>query len=382
MTDEPALPYGRQWLDDEDADAVLRVLNGDWLTTGPVVDEFEQALASYSGARYAVAVSSGTAALHTAYASAGLTRGDSIVTSPLTFVATASTAMQLGAEVHFADVHASTGTLDPKAVEENLSENTKLIVPVDYAGHPVDYAAIKRVASTRDVRIVADAAHSLGARYQGHPVGTLADATTLSFHPVKAMTTAEGGAILTNDDEWRQRAMSFRNHGIVRDSARMKDSRGSWYYEVQSLGLNYRIPDVLCALGLTQLKKLEQFLARRREIAARYNKALASVAGLELPVEEEYAESAWHLYVIRVQDQQRREKFFEYLKNEGVGVQLHYMPIYQHPVFQNLGYKMGCCPVAEDFAARAISIPLYPRMDDADVDRVIETLASGAKELL
>jgi perosamine synthetase len=382
MADERTLPYGRQWLDDEDADAVLRVLNGDWLTTGPVVDEFEQALASYSGARYAVVVSSGTAALHTAYASAGLTRGDSIITSPLTFIATASTAMQLGAEVRFADVYASTGTLDPEAVEDNLLENTKLIVPVDYAGHPVDYAAIKRVASTRDVRIIADAAHSLGASYQGQPVGTLADATTLSFHPVKAMTTAEGGAILTNDDEWRQRAMSFRNHGIVRDPAGMKDSPESWYYEVQSLGLNYRIPDVLCALGLTQLKKLEKFLARRREIAARYNEALACVAGLELPVEAEHAESAWHLYVIRVRDRQRREQLFEYLKNEGIGVQLHYMLVYQHPVFQNLGYKMGSCPVAEDFAARAISIPLYPRMDDADVDRVIETLTSGAKELL
>lgn len=382
MTNTTDIPYSRQWLDEEDIAAVVNVLRGDWLTTGPVVEQFEQAVASYCGARHAVAVSSGTAALHSAYSAAGLTSGDSIVTSPLTFIATASAALQLGARIHFADVDAATGTLNPTAVAEHLDSSTKLIVPVDYAGHPADYAGLEELAARSSASIVADAAHSLGASYHGRPVGTLADATALSFHPVKAVTTAEGGALLTNDDGWRQRAMSYRNHGIVRDPAHLQNTEGSWYYEVQSIGLNYRIPDLLCALGLAQLKKLDQFLARRREISNRYNDALASIAELELPVESEGVESAWHLYVVRVRDCKRRKQIFEYLQHHGIRVQLHYIPVYLHPLFRDLGYETGSCPIAEDFAARAISIPIYPRMTDSDVDRVIETLTSAVAELL
>ena len=377
------LPYGTQLVDDEDIEAVVAVLRGDWLTTGPAVEAFEAALAARGRARRAIAVSNGTAALHTLYAAAGLGPGDEIVTSPLTFVATASTALLLGASVEFADVDAATGNLDPDAAAAAISPRTKLVVAVDYAGHPANYDALRRVTEPASLGLIADGAHSLGGSYRGRPVGSLADATTLSFHPVKTITTGEGGAILTDDEAWARSARRFRNHGIVREPEDLRlGAPGAWYYEVQSLGLNYRLPDILCALGLSQLTKLDAFLARRRALARRYQDALGDVAGLEQPRETDDVESAWHLYVVRVEDPLRRDAFFAALRAAGIGAQVHYIPVYAHPAIAALGFAPGACPVAEDFAARAVSIPLYPKLGDTDAERVVEAVRDAASATL
>lgn len=379
---EPLLPYARQWLDEDDIEAVVRALRGELITTGSLVGTFERELAAVAGASFAVAVSSGTAALHIAYQAAGLGPGDELVTSPLTFVSTATTALQLGATVRFADVESDTGNLDPRSAAGVVGAGTKLIVPVDYAGHPAAYDELNQLADRHGASLVADAAHSFGAFYRDQPVGGLAAATATSFHPVKPITTAEGGAMLTNNESWWQRGRAFRNHGIVRDSARHREAGGPWHYEVQSFGLNYRLPDVLCALGSSQLKKLDRFIDRRREIADRYNEAFADLAALELPAIRDEVRHSWHLYVLRVRDATRRRPLFEFLRGRGLGVQVHYTPVYLHPLFRDLGFENGVAPRAEDFAARAISIPIFPRMSDSDVQRVIDTVADGVRELL
>jgi UDP-4-amino-4,6-dideoxy-N-acetyl-beta-L-altrosamine transaminase len=383
MSDAPFLPYARQTLDDADVAAVLEVLRGDWLTTGPKVAQFEAALARAGGARHAVAVSSGTAALHAAYAALGLGPGDELVTSPLTFVATAHAALALGARVRFADVDPGTGLLAPAAAAAAVSARTRVLVPVDYAGQPADYGALRALAEERGLALVADAAHSFGARWRGEPVGSLADVSVTSFHPVKAITSAEGGALLTDDDALARRAARFRNHGIERDPARLTDpDPGAWHVEVHELGLNYRLPDVLCALGLSQLDKLERFVARRRAIAAVYGAALAGVPGLELPATADGVLSSWHLYVVRVRDARRRRALFERLRGDGLGVQVHYEPVHLQPFYRARGHRPGECPVAEDFAARALSLPLYPALSERDVQRVIETVCAAARALL
>ncbi len=382
MTDRSRLPYGRQWIDEPDIEAVVEVLRGDWLTTGPKVREFETALAAAVGVPRATVVNSGSAALHVGYFAAGLGVGDEIVTSPLTFVSTASCALHLGASVRFADVDPRTGNLDPEAADAAVGKACRLIVPIDYAGHPADYAAIGSIAERHGVAIVCDGAHSLGALRDGRSSAQLADATTTSFHAVKVVTTAEGGALFTAREDWAERAERFRDHGIERAAVHHRKAGGDWYYEMQALGFNYRLPDVLCALGLSQLRKLDAFVARRREIAARYSSALSSVEELELPTTEPGVEPSWHLYVVRVREAKRREALFDRLRSEGLGVQLHYHPVHLHPLFEDLGYTAGSCPVAEDFAARALSLPIYPAMDDRDVERVIDTLQRCAGEVL
>jgi UDP-4-amino-4,6-dideoxy-N-acetyl-beta-L-altrosamine transaminase len=386
----PPIPYGRQSITDEDIDAVVRVLRGDWLTTGPAVDAFEAALAQRGGTGHAVAVSSGTAALHVAYAALNLSPGDDIVTTPLTFVATANAALMLGASVKFADVEPDTGNLNAETVGALVTQRTRLIVGVDFAGHPADYDALRALTHGR-IRLVADGAHSLGATYRGRAVGSLADATTLSFHPVKTITTGEGGAILTGDPEVAATARMLRNHGIVRpgEGARRKGGneasggkRPAWYYDVRTVGCNYRIPDILCALGSSQLGRLDAFVERRRELAMRYRAAMAGFDGIEQPVERDDVRSCWHLYVLRVREAARRDAFFDKLRELGLGVQVHYKPIHLHAIFAERGYRVGSCPVAEDFAARAVSIPLYPGMTDADAARVIETVERACREVL
>lgn len=383
MTEFRRLPYGRQSLDEDDIAAVVAALRSDWLTTGPLVQQFEEALAQAGAVSAAVSVSSGTAALHCGYAALGITAGTSIVTSPLTFVATASAAMHLGARVIFADVTADSGNLDPSAAADAVASDTRAIVPTDFAGQPADYAALSALTRSRDVALLADAAHSFGARFEGQPVAALTDAATVSFHPVKSITTAEGGALLTSNETLAQRARAFRNHGIERDPSRLKNAgRGRHHYEVQSLGLNYRLPDVLCALGLSQMRRLESFTARRDAIAQRYSEALSDVESLELPATDARSQSAWHLYVLRVRDAARREALFEALSAGGLGVQVHYPPVHLHPLFADLGYQPGSCPAAEDFSARALSIPLYPAMQDDDVGYVIDRVRAAAKAVL
>ena len=378
---EATIPYGRQWLDDDDVAAVVEVLRGDFLTTGPAVPAFEAALAAATGAAFAVAVNSGTSALHAMYFAAGLGPGDAIITSPLTFAATANAARYLGADVRFVDVEPDTGNLDPALVEAAIDERCKLLVPVDFAGHPAEYDELRALAKRHGLGLVADGAHSLGASYRGRSVGTLADASEVSFHPVKPVTTAEGGAVLTNDAGLARRAAQFRTHGIVKDRSLLELDEGPWWHEQQHLGYNYRLTDVQAALGTSQLAKLERFIARRRVIARAYDEALADLASIELPGRRAHAEPGWHLYVIRTRDPELRRPLFESLQERGLGVQVHYLPVPYHPYYRSLGYRRGEWPVAEDFYRRAISLPIYPRLSDEALERCIDAVRSAVLEL-
>jgi dTDP-4-amino-4,6-dideoxygalactose transaminase len=319
-------------------------------------------------------VINGTVALHAAYAAAGVGTGDEVVTTPMTFVATASGAAMLGATVVFADVEEDTANLDPAAAEAAVTARTRAITAVDYAGHPAEYDDLRKVADNAGAVLIADAAHAIGSTYKGRPVGTLADLTTFSFFPTKNLTTTEGGAIASTDPELLQRARTFRTVGLVRDKAKLRyPDEGGWHQEVHEFGLNYRLPDVLCALGSSQLRKLDVFKARRAHLSARYDELLADVPGLRLPTRREWADPLRHLYPVRILDGRRRE-VYDRLRAAGIGVQVNYMPVYWHPVFEDLGYRRGMCPVAERFYAEELSLPLFVDLSDADQDRVVENL--------
>ena len=368
------LPYGRQSVDESDIEAVAKVLRGDWLTTGPAVTAFEEDLARLCGVSRAVSVTSGTAALHVAYAALGVGAGDEVVTTPLTFVATASCASVLGATVVFADVCEDTGNLDPQAVSAAMTEATKVVTGVDYAGHPIDAPALSEIAHQGNATLLEDAAHSVGGSLDGRPVGSLADVTTFSFFPTKNLTTAEGGAVVSLLGATADRARSYRSIGLVRDPAVLRfPDEGPWHQEVHEFGLNYRLPDVLSALGSSQLLRLPAFKARRTAITARYNQGLAGIDALRLPACREGADPMWHLYPLRIRDGRRRA-LFEHLRANDIGVQVNYLPVYRHPVYADLGYKSGMCPVAEDYYEQEISLPLFPDLADADVDRVIDLI--------
>ncbi|HEX8626780.1 MAG TPA: aminotransferase class V-fold PLP-dependent enzyme [Catenuloplanes sp.] len=368
------LPYGRQSVDETDVAAVAATLRGDWLTTGPVVRAFESALAGVAGVADCVSVTSGTAALHVAYAAAGVRPGSEVVTSPMTFVATASAAALHGARVVFADVDGQTANLDPAAAEAAVTTRTRVITAVDYAGHPAEYDGLGKVARRAGTVLVADAAHAIGSRYRGAPVGSLADLTTFSFFPTKNLTTAEGGAVTGTDPDLLGRARSFAHHGMVRPPGRLRQpDEGGWHQEAHSFGLNYRLPDVLCALGLSQLGRLDRFKAARTRLVARYNAMLADVPGLGLPTQQAWADPMWHLYAVRIRDGRRRE-VYDRMRAAGIGVQVNYLPVYWHPVFADLGYRRGMCPVAESFYAEQLSLPLFPDLTEADQERVVDTL--------
>jgi dTDP-4-amino-4,6-dideoxygalactose transaminase len=368
------LPYGRQSVDESDIEAVAKVLRGDWLTTGPSVTAFEEDLARLCGMPRAVSVTSGTAALHVAYAALGVGAGDEVVTTALTFVATASCASVLGATIVFADICDDTGTLDPQAVSAAMTGRTKVVAGVDYAGHPIDAPALREIAHLGDAVLLEDAAHSVGGSLDGRPVGSLSDLTTFSFFPTKNLTTAEGGAIVGLMGEAVERARTYRNIGLTRDPAVLRfPDEGPWHQEVHEFGLNYRLSDVLSALGSSQLLRLPAFKARRQAITARYNQGLSGIDELRLPQCREGADPMWHLYPLRIRDGRRRQ-LFEHLRASDIGVQVNYMPVYWHPVYADLGYQRGMCPVAEDYYAQEISLPLFPRLTDADVDRVIDLI--------
>ena len=368
------LPYGRQSVDESDIEAVAKVLRGDWLTTGPAVTAFEEDLARLCGVSRAVSVTSGTAALHVAYAALGVGAGDEVVTTPLTFVATASCASVLGATVVFADICEDTGNLDPQAVSAAMTEATKVVTGVDYAGHPIDAPALNEIAHQGNATLLEDAAHSVGGSLDGRPVGSLADVTTFSFFPTKNLTTAEGGAVVSLLGATADRARSYRSIGLVRDPAVLRfPDEGPWHQEVHEFGLNYRLPDVLSALGSSQLLRLPAFKARRTAITARYNQGLSGIEELRLPACRTGADPMWHLYPLRIRDGRRRA-LFEHLRANDIGVQVNYLPVYWHPVYADLGYQRGICPVAEDYYAQQISLPLFPDLVDADVDRVIDLI--------
>jgi UDP-4-amino-4,6-dideoxy-N-acetyl-beta-L-altrosamine transaminase len=369
-----SIPYGRQSISQEDIDSVVEVMRTDWLTMGPVVNEFESAIAELANTPDATVVSSGTSALHCAYAALGVKPGDEVITSPLTFVATASTAVAQGAKVLFADVSEDTGNIDPSSVEGLITENTKVISGVDYAGHPVDADELAALASRAGAYFLEDAAHSIASTYKGKPVGTIADITAFSFFPTKNMTTAEGGAVVARDASLVERARRFRSHGLVRnkDEQRYPDE-GPWHQEVHELGLNYRLPDVLSAIGLSQIKRIAEFKARRTTIFERYHDELSDVEGIILPSKRDYVDPMWHLYPIRVQDGRRR-KVFEFMRDQGVLVQVNYIPAYWHPVFEDLGYKRGMCPVAEEYYSQEISLPMYADLSEDQQSVVMDVL--------
>jgi len=374
------LPYGRQSLDDADIQAVVDVLRGDWLTTGPAVARFEAALAEATGATYAVVCSSGTAALHMMYSALGVGDGDEVITSPLTFAATANAAHYLGARVRFVDVSPDTGNIDPALIEAAIGPRTRLIVAVDYAGHPAAYAAIHEIGRRRGVTVVSDAAHALGATLHGAPVGKLSHAAAISMHPVKPITSAEGGAVLTDDAELAARATRFRSHGISRDPVELTRDDGPWYMEQHDLGFNYRMTDLQAALGASQLAKLPAFIARRAALAARYTAGLSDLEGMRLPIEGEGARSGWHLYVVRV-DPSRRRAFFERLRALGIGAQVHYLPVYRHPWYQQNGYARVQCPEADAWYASCVSLPLYPGLTDAEHASAIARVRQAWEEM-
>jgi dTDP-4-amino-4,6-dideoxygalactose transaminase len=370
------LPYGRQSIDDSDVEAVVAALRSDWLTTGPQVTAFEADLAAWTGGVPCVSVSSGTAALHTAYAAAAIGPGDEVVTSPMTFIATASTAIMLGARVTFADVDDATANLDPAAADAAVTSRTRVVAAVDYAGHPAEYDELRKVTERSGALLLADAAHSIGSTYRGAPVGSIADLTTFSFFPTKNLTTAEGGAVAATSPELLERARRFRTIGLIRDKAQQRyPDEGGWHQEVHEFGLNYRLPDLLCALGRSQLRRLPTFKARRAELVARYNALLADVPGLRLPTQREWVDPIWHFYPVRVLDGRRRE-VYDRLRARGIGVQVNYIPVYWHPVFEDLSYRRGMCPVAEAFYAEELSLPLFPDLTGADQDRVVDGLRS------
>jgi perosamine synthetase len=368
------LSYGRQQIDQADIEAVVQILQGDWLTTGPAVAEFERAFANFVGTSEAVAVSNGTAALHTAMYALDIGPGDEVVVPAMTFAASANCVVFQGGTPVFADVDPDTLLLTPARAEAKITPRTKAIIAVDYAGQPCDYTALQAIAERHSLVLVADACHALGGSYQDRPVGSLANLSTFSLHPVKPITTGEGGVITTDDLELARRMRLFRNHGISSDH-RQREAQGSWFYEMVDLGYNYRLTDMQCALGLSQLRKLPAWVARRQEIAWRYDTAFAEIPAI-LPLKRhEDIQHAYHLYVIRLDlDRLRvdRTAIFKALRAEGIGVNVHYIPVHVHPFYrQHFGTGLGDCPVAEAAYERIISLPIFPAMCDQDVDDVL-----------
>lgn len=375
---ERLLPYGRQSLDDADVQAVVEVLKSDWLTTGPKIAEFEERFAEWVGARHAVSFSSGTAALHGAAFTAGLGPGDEAITTPMTFCATANCILYQGATPVFADVSADTLNLDPNEVSKKTSSKTKAIIAVDYAGHPVALDELGQLAKAQVKRalLIEDASHALGAEYRGKRAGSIADMTVFSFHPVKHLTTGEGGMVAANDARLAETLRRFRNHGISSE-ARQRQESGQWFYEMVLLGFNYRLTDIACALGLSQLEKLAANLARRREIAAQYAEAFRELPAIVLPAVREGVNPAWHLYPVRLNLEMLavgRGEIFRALRAENIGVNVHYIPVHQHPYYRERFKSKEGYPVAEDAYERLISLPMFHSMTAQDVEDVIHAL--------
>ncbi len=374
------ISYGRHSIDKSDIDGVVRALKSDRITQGPAVPEFEAALCRYTGAEYAVAVSSGTAALHISCLAAGIGKGDRVITSPMTFLATANSVLYCGGKPVFADVHEDTANIDPEEIKKKITKKVKAIIPVHFAGHPADLEEIRSIADKHDLTVIEDACHALGAEYKGSRIGACkhSDMTVFSFHPVKHITTGEGGAVTTNRKDLYEKLLMLRNHGITREKEKLGRWDGPWYYEQQMLGFNYRISDFQCALGISQLQRLDTFLKRRRRIVDYYNKQFSSIDGLILPVERPYVRSSWHIYCVKFRRYSRRKKIFEGLHRAGIGAQIHYIPVHLQPYYRgNFGYKRGDYPKAEEHYRKTTTIPLYPKMEGTEkchVANILRTL--------
>ncbi|HLP57200.1 MAG TPA: UDP-4-amino-4,6-dideoxy-N-acetyl-beta-L-altrosamine transaminase [Candidatus Deferrimicrobium sp.] len=381
------IPYGKHWLDDDDIAAVTNVLKSDFLTQGPAIGTFEKALTDYLGARYAVAVANGTAALHLAVKALDLEKGKQGITSPNTFAASANCFVYNGLEPDFADIDEHNYCLDPAELVKKVNEQTGVVIPVHFAGQPADMEQITAITKNKKIRLIEDASHAIGSKYEnGQMVGSccFADMCTFSFHPVKTIGTGEGGAITTNSKELYDTLILLRNHGITKDKSKFKAwdetmvRTGPWYYEMLDLGFNYRLTDIQAALGTSQLKKINSFIKRRREIVACYNNAFKNIPWLTPPYEREGVFSAFHLYVIKIDFEKigkTRTQVMEELKTRGVGTQVHYIPVHLHPYYrEHFRFKEGDFPKAEQYYNRCLSIPLYPKMTDDDVDQVIKAL--------
>jgi perosamine synthetase len=371
------IPYGRHQVDRADIEAVMRVLESDWLTTGPKVAEFEQALADYAGARHCVAVSSGTAALHCAVHAIGLQPGDEVIVPAITFAATANCVIAMGATPIIVDVEPDTLLIDVNAVRQCVTPRTKAIIAVDYAGQPCDYQGLKTIAEQYKLSLISDSCHALGAKYCGGSIADLADVAVYSFHPVKHITTGEGGAVVTNDEDLAERMRRFRNHGIDVD-LHHRQKKATWVYEVVALGFNYRITDFQCALGLSQLEKVDGWIRRRRAIASQYDETFETMDAVTPLRTRNNVSHAYHLYVVRIEngaDSEKRGKVFAAMRSLGIGVNVHYIPLNQHAFYQQRGWgRDGQCPVAESAYAKILSLPIFPAMSDEDVGFVVRSI--------
>ncbi len=368
--------YGRQWIGEDDIQAVADTLRSPYITCGPMVTALERKLCEITGAKYAVAVSNGTAALHCACIAAGIGPGDEVITTPITFAASANCALYCGATPVFADINPDTYNIDPASVREKITERTKAIVAVDFTGQVVEIEALRAICDEYHLYLIEDAAHSIGSAYNGVQVGNLADMTTFSFHPVKTVTAGEGGAIMTNDEELYRKLVLAHTHGITKEEAEMEEGphEGIWYYEQQSLGYNYRMTDFQAALLVSQLKKLPDFKKRRQELVAKYNEAFSKLPGIIVQQEIPESDSCRHLYIIQLDFTKlscTRREFFDAMSKENVQCQVHYIPVYWFPHYQRLGYAKGLCPKAEAVYKGILSIPLYPMLTDTDADDVI-----------
>lgn len=368
------IPYGKQYIDEDDIKAVSEVLRSPYLTTGPRVEEFEEKLCKLTGAKYAVAISNGTSALHAACYAAGVSSGDEVITTPMTFAASANCILYCGGVPVFVDIDPDTWNIDSNKIEEKITDKTKAIVAVDYTGQAVQIDEIKAICKKHDLTFIEDASHSLGTKYKGVSVGVHADMTTFSFHPVKTITCGEGGAILTDNEEYYKKIILFRTHGITRDESLLTHTPFNGYNEQIELGYNYRMTDFQAALGSSQLNKFNSFSNRRKEIVKKYNDAFVAVPEIIIQKEIKESDTIRHLYIIRLNLNTLnagRDQIYKALNAENIGLQVHYIPVYFHPYYQELGYKKGICPIAEALYEEIITIPLYYSLSDEDVQDVI-----------
>lgn len=373
------LPYGHQWIDEENIKAVIEVLRSDWITQGPKVAEFEKEFAKYVGARYAVAVNSGTAALHAACFAAQIEKGDEVITTPITFAASANCVLYQGGTPVFADIKEDTLNIDPEEIKKKINQKTKALIPVDFTGLPVDLKEIQEIARKYNLVIIEDASHALGATYKDSKIGSISDMTVFSFHPVKHITTGEGGMITTNNKKYYERLKLFRTHGITKDKDKLLNYDGPWYYEMQELGYNYRLTDFQCALGISQLKKIDSNLAKRREIVKVYNSKFRDMPEIKIPqINPATSNSTWHIYMIQLDlDKIKvgRREIFEALRAENIGVNVHYIPVHLQPYYQKrFGYHKGDFPKAENYYSRAITLPIFPKMTEKDINDVVKAV--------
>jgi len=371
------LPYGKQSIDEDDIQAVINVLKSDFITTGPTIKQFENQVAAYVGAKYAVAFSSGTAALHGACFAAGISNDDEVITTSMTFAASSNCVLYQGGVPVFTDIKSDTYNIDPNLIKDQITNKTKAIIPVHFTGQPVELEKISKIAQEYNLTVIEDAAHALGSTYKKKKIGSISDMTMFSFHPVKHITTGEGGIITTNNEDYYQKLLQFRTHGITRNPNNLTENHGPWYYEMQFLGYNYRMTDIQAALGLSQLQKLDSFIAKRKQYVSMYNMALKDLPEVILPKQLDHVDSSWHLYIIQLNLPMLkvdRKEIFQALQQENIGVNVHYIPIHLQPYYQKLGYQKGICPNAEKLYESIITLPLFSEMSEQDANDVIQAV--------